>query len=390
MGVRLLRITTVPESLHVLLRGQLQFMQNHGFQVLAVSSNGRHVRDIEASGIPYRKVNLTRKVTPIIDLLALVQLIYIIIRFKPHIVHTHTPKAGLLGMIASWLCRIPVRLHTVAGLPLMESRGIKFELLRLTEHITYACAGKVFVNSTGLLEYVKQNFYRHNKKLHILAKGSSNGIDVDFFSRTREVERMAVELRKIKSISEKNYVFGFVGRIVKDKGIHELVVAFRKLHERYPYIRLLLVGKFEPELDPVDEEIHNYLSAAKEVFLAGYQDDVRPWFAMMDTFVFPSYREGFPNVVMQAACMQVPCIVSDINGCNELVSHRTSGLIVPPKNTEALMLAMEEMLNYDERYIYGQKAREWVVKHFDQRVIWHALLDEYQRLLKKHGVQGIH
>lgn len=386
MATRLLRITTVPESINLLLRGQLEFMQRNGFEVMAVSADGQHRQFIENSGIPFRQVKLTRKITPFTDLIALVQLIFIMRQFKPHIVHTHTPKAGLLGMIAAWFCCIPVKIHTVGGLPLTEERGIRRILLNLSEKITYACSDKILVNSNALMRFMKDYFKKHASKMYVLANGSTNGIDIDFYSKTPELVLQAQRLREHKQLNAQNFIFGFVGRIVKDKGIEELTLAFRNLVEKYPHTRLLLVGQFEEDLDPLSKETIQYLQSSEFVWLAGYQHDVRPWFIAMDAFVFPSYREGFPNVVMQASCMELPCIVSDINGCNEIISHRYSGLVVPFRNSRALSSAMEEIMMDDNRNEYGRRAREWVKKKFEQRIVWKSLLDEYDNLLRKKGL----
>ena len=373
---RLLRITTVPISLHLLLHGQLNFMQDQGFEVLAVSCGGKEVAYLMESGIPHRSVMLTRKITPLKDLIATLQLIAIILRFKPDIVHTHTPKAGLLGMLAAWLCRVPVRLHTVAGLPLMESDGWKRKLLVSAEKLTYFLATRVYPNSTGLMEFIRTELGLE-KKMKIIGKGSSNGIDAHFFKRSDELMGKAKKIRNQFEIRDGELVFGFVGRIVKDKGIIELTQAFRTMSNEIP-VRLMLIGPFEEETGPLPEDVKRFIQQDARVILPGFQPDIRPWFLAVDIFVFPSYREGFPNVVMQAACLGVPCIVSDINGCNELIQNQHSGLVVPAKNSEALYQAMKALAeNPAERGNYALRAREYVVANFDQQTIWEELLKEY-------------
>ncbi|MFN3841575.1 MAG: glycosyltransferase family 4 protein, partial [Cyclobacteriaceae bacterium] len=334
------------------------------------------------AGNAHRSVWLTRKITPLTDLVALFQLIGIIIRFRPRIIHSHTPKAGLLGMLAAWICRVPIRIHTVAGLPLMETKGIKLGLLKVTEQITYACAHKIYPNSKGLMEFIASHFKDYEKKLRIIGMGSSNGIDTTHFLRTPELENVAKELRKKLGIADNGIVFGFVGRMVGDKGIRELVAAFKKINESGKKVYLLLVGKMEADLDPIEKADREYINSTGNVFVVGYQHDVRPWMLAMDVFVFPSYREGFPNVVMQAACLELPNIVSDINGCNEIIQHGETGIVVPAKNQEALAEAMEYLLdNVQCREQFGKRAREFVKKHFEQRLVWDNLLKEYLDLL---------
>lgn len=382
MRIRLLRITTVPESLLILLNGQLEFMQQHGFNVLAVSSNGTQVAEIKKAGIAHRSVLLTRKITPLTDLLALVQIICIIIRFKPVIVHTHTPKAGLLGMLAACICRVPIRLHTVAGLPLMEAHGGKRWLLTLAERITYAAAHKVYPNSTGLMEFIARQVKPNEKKIKLIGKGSSNGINSKHYSRTAALAEEAAQIRNNLGMPDGCVVYGFVGRIVKDKGIKELISAFKKIESVRKNVFLLLVGAAEAELHPIEEADKEYIHSSGKVFMVGYQKDVRPWMLAMDVFVFPSYREGFPNVVMQAACLEIPCIVSDINGCNEIICHNESGLVVPVKNAAALSSGMLELLDYPEkREQFGKRARNFVAHNFEQHLFWKELLTEYRNLL---------
>jgi glycosyltransferase involved in cell wall biosynthesis len=178
-------------------------------------------------------------------------------------------------------------------------------------------------------------------------------------------------------------VFSFVGRVVKDKGIVELITAFKMISQIREDAYLLLVGPLEQELDPLPEEVLHFIQQHPKVIAAGYQNDVRPWMMASDVFVFPSYREGFPNVVMQAACLEVPCIVSDINGCNEIIEHKVNGLIVPPKDEKALCDAMRLMMSDEKkRQSFAEKSRDFVSTNFDQQFVWGELLREYQALMK--------
>lgn len=374
---RLLRITTASISLKLLLRGQFTYFQQHGFDVLTVSADGSEVKDLQAEGIAHQVVPMTRKITPLQDLICLWKLVGLMQEFKPDIVHTHTPKAGLLGMVAAWICRVPARLHTVAGLPLMEAKGFKRWLLKMAERITYSCAHQVYPNSKGLLTYIKEQLVLVHRPLSIIGRGSTNGIDTSYFSRSPELMDKSAAIRAKYQIPDDAVVFCFVGRIVKDKGIVELTEAFKKLSASRD-VWLLLVGPFEQELDPLPHEVIHFITDSNRIIKAGFQQDVRPWLLASDVFVFPSYREGFPNVVMQAACLKVPCIVSDINGCNELIEHNVSGMIVPPKNQIALFDAMALMAADKIRSSeFAGKAHQFVVDNFDQQYVWGELLKEY-------------
>ncbi len=379
---KLLRITTVPVSLHLLLRGQLPFFQGRGYEVLAVSAPGPEVATLKDQGIRHASVPMTRTITPWRDLVNLFLLCRIMHRFRPHIVHTHTPKAGLLGMLAAWLCRVPVRLHTVAGLPLMESSGFQRRLLRLTEQVTYGCAHAVYPNSFGLLSFMQRELGVGTRpKFKVLGHGSTNGIDTAYFSLSDPIREEALRLRARLGIGPGAAVFLFIGRLVPDKGIRELIEAFRGLSIT-DHSFLVLVGPPEAEA-PLSADTQRTLENHPHIRAVGFQVDVRPWLAMAAAFVFPSYREGFPNVVMQAACMEVPCIVSDINGCNELIEPGVRGWVVPAKQVLPLRSAMEEVVREKEKAArYATASRNWVVSHYDQRQVWTKLSEEYEKHLK--------
>lgn len=379
--IRLLRITTVPISLHVLLRGQFRYMLAHGFEVHTMSAPGKETQDVLQEGAQHHVVPMTRKITPLQDLVCLWQIIRIIRKVRPHIVHTHTPKAGLLGMLAAWLCRVPVRMHTVAGLPLMEATGPKRTILEIVEKVTYACAHRVYPNAGGLKDFIEQSLHVSPRKLTIIGRGSTNGIDTSVFQRTPVLAAEAVAIRQRYGIQPEDVVFSFVGRIVRDKGIGELIHAFKRLSETSSErLFLLLIGSFEQDLDPLAPEDYAFLQQDPRVILAGFQTDVKPWVIASDVFVFPSYREGFPNVVMQACCLEVPSVVSDINGCNEIIRRGETGLIVKPKDAEALYTSMHTLMhNATLRQSFSAAAREYVVANFDQQYVWTALREEYYR-----------
>lgn len=386
---RLLRITTVPMSLHLLLQGQFRFMREQGFDVVTMSSQGREIEDVVRDGTRHIVIPLTRKITPLQDLKCLWLMVREIRQLKPDIVHTHTPKAGLIGMMAARICNVPVRLHTVAGLPLMEASGITRWVLQLAEQITYACAHRIYPNSVGLKLFIEQRFPMREEKVKIIGKGSSNGIDTVYFDRSNDLEERAVGVRAKCKIASADFVFSFVGRIVKDKGIVELIKAFKevsddlaKLHPKKK-VFLLLVGPIEHDLDPLPQQIYDFAMEDERVIFAGFQADIRPWIMASDVFVFPSYREGFPNVVMQASLLKVPCIVSDINGCNEIVRDGITGIIVPPKKVDALVKSMKELILDDARRKgYGVAARNFVATHFKREFIWQELRKEYEERLQ--------
>ncbi|WP_042721905.1 glycosyltransferase, partial [Flavobacterium sp. B17] len=281
---------------------------------------------------------------------------------------------------------VPHRLHTVAGLPLMEAKGAKRQILDFVEKLTYASATQVYPNSKGLYDYIVKHKYTNQQKLKVIGNGSSNGIDTSFFSPGQVLEEQKTFLRNELKIKETDFVFVFVGRLVGDKGINELIKAFSDLQkkENKQHSKLLLVGSLEHELDPLHPDTINEMENNPNIISVGFQKDVRPYFAISHALVFPSYREGFPNVVMQAGAMELPSIVSDINGCNEIIVRNQNGVIVPVKNSERLKEEMEKMIS-DNNYYQALKikARPMIEDRFEQSVIWNSILNEYKQLLKQ-------
>ena len=378
---KLIRITTVPISLEKLLTGQLQFMSTY-FEVIAVSSEPENLQKVgQKQGVATFALEMSRKITPIADAKAVYKLYKFLKNTKPSIVHTHTPKAGIVGMLAALLAGVPHRLHTVAGMPLLETTGLKRKVLDFVEKLTYSCATKVYPNSFGLKDIILQNKLCSLSKLKVLANGSSNGINTSYFSPNDYSFEENLALREQLKINATDFVFIFIGRLVKDKGINEMVKAFEILATNYSNAKLLLVGNYEDDLDPLFPETMDSINSNKAIISTGYQPDVRPYLACADALVFPSYREGFPNVVMQAGAMGLPSIVSNINGCNEIIVEGENGTIIPVKNSEKLL---EKMLLFLENPSYFStlkaNARPMIVSRYEQNVVWKAILEEYNSL----------
>src|SRR5690554_4671012 len=250
---KLIRITTVPVSLKTLLKGQHRFMSEKGFEVINISSKGQELQDVQNDeNIRVIALEMSRTISPLKDLKSLWNFYRLCMREKPLIVHSHTPKAGIVGMLGAKLAGVPIRLHTVAGLPLMEATGNKRKLLDFVEKLTYSSATKVYPNSKGLYDFILQQKYTKKGKLKVIAQGSSNGINTEFFDSQQISETKQLELKQELGISSTDFVFVFVGRLVGDKGINELIKAFQQLNS--PNAKLLLVGPFESDLDPLQSE----------------------------------------------------------------------------------------------------------------------------------------
>lgn len=374
--IKLFRISTVPTTLESLLNDQLRMLNEH-YEVVAVSSPGKEMQVLrEREGIRTIEVPMERRISPIKDFISLIRMIRVFAKERPYMVHSMTPKAGLISMLAGWMTRVPVRMHTFTGLVFPTATGRKQRLLMCTDWLTCACA--THVNPEG--EGVKRDLMTYGitkKPLQIIGNGSICGVDMAYFDRTEAVMKQAVAYRE-----EGCFTFCFVGRIVRDKGINELVSAFVRLHEKYPQVRLLLVGPFEKKLDPVLPETEKAIQNHPAIRFMGFQSDVRPFLVASDALVLPSYREGFPNVVLQAGAMGLPSIVTDINGSNEIILPNENGVIIPSKDEEALYRAMENfLLHPEEIQRMAKKARSMIASRYDRKVLWEALLKTYKRLI---------
>lgn len=402
MKHKLIRITTVPISLDKLLSGQLAFM-NQFYKVIGVSSDSVYLEKVgQKEHIEVEHIAMTRQITPLKDVVSVYKLYRFFKKQKPFIVHTHTPKAGTVGMLAAKLAGVPNRLHTIAGLPLLEATGNKRKLLNFIEKATYHCATKIYPNSFGLNDIIIGEKFCKADKLKVLGNGSTNGIDTSFFNDEKYSLEDKNRLKEKLAIEPEDFVFIFVGRLVSDKGINELIEAFKKVESQKSQVesqkgnllresvnskfkiqnlKLLLVGPLETELDSLLPETLQEIEENPNIISVGFQTDVRPYFAISDALVFPSYREGFPNVVMQAGAMGLASIVSNINGCNEIIEEGKNGTIIPVKDSKAIYEAMIKMvIDTDFRTQLQQNARAMIVSRYEQKVVWEAVLAEYKKL----------
>lgn len=383
MGKKLIRITTVPMALRYLLPGQPKFMREKGFDVLLISNNGPELEAVKHNEqCRHIIVPLTRKITPFKDLACLFQLVKIFKKEKPDIVHTHTPKAGLIGMLAAKFAGVKVRIHTVAGLPLTASTGVKKKLLIATEKITYAAATHVWPNSKSLLQIIKENKFCKERKLEIIGQGSTNGVSTQRFNK-QSINTEAIEkVKRQINYSENNTYLLFIGRLVKDKGLTELVNVFADLLKLNAGLRLILVGKYEPDLDPLSDDIIKTIESCKEITHINWADNVEHFMAVAHFFVFPSHREGFPNVVLQSGAMGLPVICSLIEGNVDIVEHGKTGLLFEKGNEAALKKQLEFALaNKNQMQQMANTLNEKVVSNYDTETMWKLILKKYNSLI---------
>ncbi|MBK8622515.1 MAG: glycosyltransferase family 4 protein [Saprospiraceae bacterium] len=379
MKPKIIRITTVPVSMNIILKGQLAYM-NQFYEVVGVTGRDeKHFCEIaQREGIRMIPIELSRVISPFKDLKSLFQMYFMMLREKPDIVHTHTPKAGLIGLLAAKLAGVPVRLHTVGGIPWMEVFGFKRNMLKQIEKITYGLAHRVYPNSKGLIQFIHEQKICPSEKVKLLANGGSNGINTDYFVPQPELKQT---LRLKQGINDNEIVLGFVGRMAREKGINEWLTAFEEVRKQFK-VKILLIGLFEKTYGGLTSEVEEKIQNDPDILFLGRFDDVRPYYNMMDIFVFPSYREGFPNAVLEACAMGLPVIATDINGCNEIIQNGVNGILIKPKSSEAIYKALLNLLeNKELRLKLGEQARTEVVKKFRRENIWRALKDEYDTFL---------
>lgn len=383
MKKKLIRLTTVDISLRNLINGQLRFLSQY-YDVVGVAADNGQLHDVEQrEGIRVIDVPMRREIALLPDLRSLWQLYKLMRRERPYILHCNTPKGSLLGLIAGWMARVPHRVYTVTGLRYQGASGMLRWLLLNMERLSCVFATKVIPEGQGVL-HTLQTDHITRKPLQVLHYGNINGIDTAYFSRAAVAKDYPQIDRHGLDLEDDDFVFVFVGRIVKDKGINELARCLKKID-----CKIILVGSFDDD-DPISPEAAEYLKSANHVKWVGWQDDVRPYLALADALVFPSYREGFPNVPIQAGALDLPCIVTDINGCNEIIKDGLNGKIIAAplsvgheQMENALYQTMKWFVEHPEEVRrMSRNARSMITSRYEQQDIWRATLLMYQNLGK--------
>ena len=379
----LLHLATNPMSLGF-FAGQARYMRERGFDVHVLSSPGAELASFALrEGVKAHTVQMERRITPMRDLVALFRICHVLRSVRPRIVHAHTPKAGLLGILAAWFARVPVRIYHLHGLRYVTCTGWSRLLLRWTERISCSLAHRVLCVSPSLRDVAVEEGICPAKRIRVLLGGSVNGIDVERFqpatTQTRALERVAL------GIPQEAFVVGFVGRVVREKGIVELATAWRTLREKFADLWLFLVGPVEPQ-DPIPGEVLKLLRSDARVVLRGLDWNTPPLYAGMDLFVLPSYREGLPSSTLEAAAMGLPVIATRIPGCIDTVQDGVTGTLVPPCDAPALIEAIARYrLDPALRQQHGEAGRGRVSREFRQTAIWNATRAEYFALLAQRG-----
>lgn len=386
--LKIIRATTVPQSLNTFCRGTLRALSEK-YEVVGLSSPGEALNEVAArEGVRVIAVPMERHISLARDCKSLWRLCRVFQKEKPTMVHSMTPKAGLLCMIAAWVTHVPVRVHTFTGLVFPTSFGLKRRILMFTDWLTCACSTHVIPEGEG----VKNDLVSYGitkKSLRVLGYGNVRGVDMDYYSRRPEVMKLVPQIKQSvqngNSNATNSFSFIFVGRIVADKGINELCRAFRRLHEELPQTRLWLVGEYEERLDPIQTETKRMIDDLQSgIFAVGVKrgEELLAFYAAADCFVMPSYREGFPNTVLEAGAMGLPSIVTDINGSREIIKEGVNGMIVPSQSEDRLFVAMKVMVQSSaDRGMMAGNARKMIADRFEQGFVRKCLYDYYDEIL---------
>lgn len=371
---KIFHLVTVSKSIP-LMKGQIEYLRENNLDVNVVTSKGEELK-VYSSDIVH-EINMEREISLKNDIKSLFKMIKLFLKEKPYIVNSGTPKAGLIGTVAAFLTRRPVRIYTVRGLRLETVTGIKYKILYLMEKIAMFCATDIIAISESLKTRIIELNLQKEKNIKVLGYGSSNGLILENFKKefTDIPEELAEKLNDY-------FVIGFVGRIVKDKGIKEVIKSFQIIKEKGYNVKLLIVGKIEKD-NSISKEDFNFLMNDENIVLAGQVSNTVDYYNHMDVLVFPTYREGFGNVSIEAQALGVPVITTNVTGAKDTVIDGETGYIVPKGDYVDIASKIEKLLNDSElTETLGDSAIKRVNEKFDSKIIWDDLLKVYREKIK--------
>jgi glycosyltransferase involved in cell wall biosynthesis len=374
---KLLIVTTVPDTFEYILMSQPRFLHQHFHVTVASSNPERLAKFAQIEGVDFATVEMARGIAPLRDLKSIWSMAALLLRLQPDVVHSYTPKAGMVCAIAGFIARVPVRIHTFTGLIFPTCRGLKQRLLKSIDWLVCRLNTHIVPEGQGVLSDLAPIC---RKPLKVIGNGNIAGIDLRYFDwQNQQVLSAAAELKAQYQLQDKK-VFCFIGRLNVDKGLKELCQAFADLDQTKT--ALLIVGGLDDE-KPIDEATLQQITQLSGIIWLGLQADVRPALSAADVFVLPSYREGFPNVLLQASAMAKPSIVTNVSGSNEIIQQNVNGWIVPIKNVHALQCQMAAVIqiNNAELRQKGQNALKLVTERFERRSYQQQLLQFYQDIL---------
>lgn len=381
---KLIFVTTVAQSMGF-FKGQLKYLSDD-YDITFVSSSEKRPHEVvekaEAMGVKGHELRMAREISPVQDVRSLFAFLRYFRRVKPDAVHGNTPKGALLSMLAARMTGVKTRIYMCHGLRYQGCVGLKRKVLVAMEKLTCRCATQVLCVSEGVRDTFEQDGICPKSRSRVIGAGSCNGIDITRFEPARYTETERLALRAKYGIAPDEFLFIFMGRVVRDKGVNEMIHAFSRYHEENPKVRLLMLGAFEDSLNPVEEDVAQTVRGNQHgVVYCGVQQDVRPFLAASQCLLLPSYREGFGLVLMEAGCMGLPVISSDIIGCNNVVTP-DNGLLVAPRDAEALYGALRRMVEDETLYHhFATSTRSSIIERFEQKALWKKFLDFYQQVI---------
>ncbi len=369
----------------LVLKARLHAIRSAGFRVVLIASPGPLLdRIANEEGIATLAIPIRREIAPLRDMVSLWRLFRALRRLQPDLTEFSTPKAGLLGNLAAKWCRVPVRIYILRGLRLETLTGLRRHILLAAERIAAACAHLVVCNSESLRAQAIALQIADESKLHLIGSGSSNGVDVDRFSPGPE------EVRERLGIPQNAPVIGFVGRLTRDKGVPELIDAFDQVVAAAPLARLLLVGWFDESEDSLSEELRTRIDHHPSIVRTGFVADTAPYYRAMDMMVLPTWREGFPNVVLEAAATGIPVITTFSTGSRDAVLAEITGVLIPAGYPEAIAEAVLRLIRHPgERQRMGAAARAWVIDEFVNGRVLGLTVGFYEKLLEASGAEDL-
>jgi len=370
---KIFQLVTVSKSIP-LMKGQIEYLRNKGLDVHVVSSEGPE-QNTYSSDITH-VVNMEREISLKNDLKSLMNMIRLFKKEKPHIVNSGTPKAGLIGTLAAFITRRPVRIYTVRGLRLETVTGLKYKILYAMEKLAMFCATDIIAISESLKDKIVELGLEKKEHIKVLGHGSSNGINLDNFTK----DKITIPY-ELKEKLAGHFVIGYVGRIVKDKGIHEIIEAFKIIQKNYKKVKLLIVGPIEKD-DSISEEDYQYLQNNLNIIMTGHVNDTVNYYNHMDVLVFPTYREGFGNVSIEAQAVEVPVIVNNVTGAKDTLINNVTGYLVEKGNYNQIAQKLEFLIdNPAIKKQLGINGRENVESKFRNEIVWKHLETIYKNNL---------
>lgn len=369
------------------MKGQLRYLNQQGFNCTVVTSQGENTKSFsQKENCNIEIVNMEREISLLKDMNSLIKMIILFFKEKPHIVNAGTPKAGLLMMIAAFITRVPIRIYTLRGLRLETTRGVKRKVLSIAEKVAMFCSTETLAISPSLRDKAIEYKLIKPDKIRVLGIGSSNGINIEKFSKTESTKVIIKEIQEKYNIADEDFVIGFVGRITKDKGIDDIVKVFEMLLKKNYKVKLLIVGEFDND-DPILITTKKTIENHPRIIHVGFQKNPVPYYYLMKVFLFLTKREGFGNVSIEAALTELPVIVNNVTGAKDTVINNKTGYIIDENSLEEIK---EKIITlYEDRELQrnlGNNGAKWVSENFAQKIIHSKLYCYYAKKLEDRNI----